>query len=1684
MASVPEVRRNGAMDSAYETALALHAVAVLTEKPGKGGLAGLPDLVHYIKRRVETLTADCLLPARPLRCDVPTASLLGLGALLAEALEPGSTSLQDELAVLTDAGMTDALYDVLEQVENVYGDDFLTASRDSLPLGPSGDGDVHILLEPVRGWSVIATVTAEFSASPERASSPQAREQGGVSGFSRAWSPLGEEYLAETDRGLTAARRLVASLGRPQPPHIEAVLDPIAVQRPSTACSGTTAAAVALTYVAREARLPTPAQLGVLPLAGINPDGKWTTARNEKVGQEAAHAAGMRVLRCTTTGWLLDGIEQRDLTLNGAAQALWGEKWTAVRRRWDTEALQAHRWRILYASQPAPIPADTGWGTEPAGLPLIETPHVSRLQDQYVLQTNLTMILGGPANSGKSVIARQLARRLEGLRWRTLTLAPMDRTLPLPEDLLAIVGSALRLTGITPDARTLVVLDDLRPLERWDIGSTVSALANRLGVSVLALARYGRGSGGDWESGTVSPLPAVVGREDVTAFARQLVEDHPDTYGSASGLLPLLIEASQRDLWMLVRLMRDAARRSDSGEAVTRDRVLAGFIRDKIAGTGLDHAQELRTVVAVSLVGESVPEEFLSENALELLTRLGVRQRDGEVQVPSAEYAKMLFDELSPPEDALRGHDDFEEKVIPLVARHLSRLLSSERSGHVLRLLRACRAFDLTALEALLVAPEVWQGIERWAVTARPSYAAAVLAICDRYMEPEWVAALLPRVLDRVPETPGLDSRELSSVLSLVARYPHHLQNTDVLARFMQWLSEPESGLSAVLACPASLADRYYVARNLLRLHHERSPELIIDRTAAFLRGFTPTSAHDLMHIRKLDILLARCHRECGRQFEGRPLERYPQIQDLLDYRPPNDAKADAIVAWISLKIHFDNMDWIQLISDHENRLRTAFGNASGPEIAAVLGDLAKNHRGFCTKMMNHLRLDDRLRDVLRRATPADAAQVISTVGKIHSATVRALLYREVQGMLVPDEDLARMLANRIIKLKDGKGAGMLLSSTHKADALYCSTKETFAGTLAEHLGANFALQQVNNEIRASVLYHLLRGLWEAGASYRRQAEDRAFRLIVSTIRSPRRANRPFAAQLALLLAADDYFGEEFLKKLADAIEPQLLAQRMAQPGLREDAALHLHRLGRAVHPEVAQYYRAKLRLDRLLASFVPATASAVAQQLQVAATTLWMGGEESANALLLREFKEMVPGWDWGVEAGKAHSAFELSQTLNILYKLDPATATEATVTLTAVREDRRFNLLEEFVLRYALEPVQLTELLQSVEKVRPGYGRTLLQDHLQQNQLWDGFTKELQYEQDPITQGRTGRHLAGLGVIPQRGNLSWMKSLFNERWLKVTALLASPRAVTELLKLSYIWNRQWGHRLAASIDHGKIINRVRLGATWDLREIPGLLHILTLTGQREFAQELIDELEEFPADTLMAGLGLISGSQLLRRLQAQRPSIVPVHGHALARVLDQVMQRRLVIDPELHWKSIGWAAQALRQAGLESLLPTAAPNVPINPAHGAELCWAATWLSESDWTQRTLDEAFPAFLRAGRSWCQAEQVAMMLVAGFRSGRVDDPADDELYWSFATEAPLGTLTMVFHEGMSHDGGRAFLSSLKPELHKRLLSVVHQIDPWLGDLRSYLSRLPDPVAPDPASLFGPPDGEMTVIPAD
>ncbi|WP_431676901.1 hypothetical protein [Kitasatospora sp. KL5] len=1657
-----------AQQASYEAVLALHALAGLVEQPAGEIDTRLCEVVRVLVDRAAAAGDGFCAPAWLLRHDGPTQELCSAGALLAEALDSGSTGLAGHLAVMHTAGLIEGLYGVAE-------------FTDRTPLGQGSAATLYAPLDRAAGRTVLATLEV----APAARRGPVLPAQGGPREASAGprtptWSPFGEQFLLEADRALAAARTLLTRMGIAQPPVIRADFAAPGVLSPSTVADGSVAASLALGHLARETGLPTPASLGVLVLGGITPGGRWTESASPEPASDAAAHAGLAVLARTRRGWsLVRGAETTlddDHDLAGACRLLWGEDWAAAAHALRGKALRMHGWEILHAPPRTPRAMVRGVPVDPDEPLLVEPPQVDVLCGQYTQHPALGLILGGQANSGKSVIARQVVARLERQKWQVVVLSPIGRELPPDGELPAVVQAALTRTGVTAEHRTLVVLENLHPVRNGRLGDAVADLAARLRISVLAVARYGNGSGVDWNTGTVSPVRAVLDDTAVRNLAERIVAEYPaGAARTAKDLLPVVIAAARGDLWILGRLIRDIAAQSTEVTDARAGAALAWFVQKRLADLDEAQLETVRTVAAVSLFGEPVPEELLGPIDKAGLTAIGVRSRDGLVRLASRTVARLVVNGSAGADPSDRTSVRSEPDALAYVVPYLLRLMTDGAPGRVVGLLRACRAHNEEVLPALLGEPGLAAGLHAWLERADPISAAAALRVCAEHLAGEPVSAALTAVLRALPTADSLDSRGLSDVARVIEQTHLHVAKTEAYTAFVTWLAGPNDGLRTVLERPASLADRLRLAWSLYDMD-DAGCEMVVSQAELLSVGADASNSRDLILIRKLDGLVARCHGETGRPFDRYPLLKHRHVQDLLEARPAPDAGFAAVVAWISLRLHFEadntRFDWEkELIAPYATRLRAALQQAPGSEITAALSDLAANNRAFCTRLLHSLKPEAELRSVLDSAAPADAAHLISVVARLHSATVRRLLFHERGGKLLPNRRLAERLAHRVRELPDAKGAGLLLLSAQKTDDLYASAAQRFAGLLAELIGRDLALELVAREIRPSVLYHFLQGLWAAGASYRHEVENSACDLVVRSITAPHLSIRSWAPRLALLLGADAYLGEAFLKRLAERIDRGTMSRLLARPGTGLDTLTHLHRLGRILHPEVTADYRVGRRQLQALSG--ARSISEVAEYLRVVATTLRMGGEESAASVVQRQLQEQLPYWDWATAITRARRPQEVAQALNNLSKLDPVVAGETLGSLEWAVGDDRLGFLEATMRRSAGEPVQVCELIHAVEAVRGSLGRELLTTLRESEHHWRRFSREVQYEQNPVTQAQVGRHLARLGVMPGRYDTHWIHDLVNDRWASTISLLASPRAVSELLQLAFTWQKTWGHGLAKDVQAGRLLDRIGGGAVEDLRQVPGLVNILELTGRGTLAGDILAELDHFDERLLAERLGLASGSALLRQLHRLSPHQVARIGSGLAAELSATLRQRLVVEPEAHWTRIGWAAQSLLEVGLEGLLPKAVPVLAPNPAFPVGLCWAAAWLPESDWTRRTLDTALPSAHLLGRVHRRPDHVFMPLIAAARTGRKIEAGDEATFRKAAAQASPGVLTLLWREGSAgtDTGPAGLLSALKPVVANRLNSPGLRVNSWLGELKQHVSKTPGPPPSGPAALM-------------
>ncbi|MGW3568760.1 hypothetical protein ACWDSL_33725 [Streptomyces sp. NPDC000941] len=1657
----------------YELRMAMHALA--------GVLRGIPIDAAGVERLLRTVidlgnrvVRKGPLPVRPFDY-LGGQPPISAGALLAEYADPGATTLAPLLAEL-DADLLAELDELVTRGEQPSG---ATTCAQHEATDPN---EVPLMLEPVDDWFAIARATARFDAGG--AARPEATDRT----VQAAWTALPPAAAREVERALDAACRLAADIGRPQPPAISASIDVQGALSPSVVAAHTCAAAIALTYLAHQGALPTPGQLGVLPLAGCAQDGSWS--RYTSGGRVLPDAAddGLDCLWRDEEGWRLrTGSGTRsdpDPTLAGAARLLWGERWEETRRKWAGETLDAHQWSILHST----TGAEPGEGADDwlghGDTHLVEMGQAGFLARRFLRCPTSRVIQSGMRNSGKTVCARQLVCKLEAAGWQTLVLSPAHRHLPTDDSLPSVVRAALIATRTTSGRHTLVVLEDLHALNDGNIGEALESLGD-LNVGVVALTRYVDGATSNWESHGVTAYMAPLPSDEIPDLARRLIERHPEVYKSvdSEASISLAVEACQGDLGVLVDLLREGVTSDPAGESGRRDAYR--LVRQQVERACACLDEPARAVVcrlaAVSMLDESMPASQMEPLTEETCAALGVVVGKGLVRIPSAVRAEAVLNCASP-----RGRDD----LLTWLEQYLLAMLERREHDRVRALLTNFAAYEPERLTTLLERETVQQALASWSSEVHPPMALRVLRLCARHGDSSlWIPAALPAVVTRIPHLPQLAVYELTTALKMVWEHQEQLTGTEV-ADLLTWAGTPNEGLDAVLARPATVADRRHLAQALLRLASETTTPLttvcqwLEERADALIRGADVRSHSDLINVRRLDDLIHRWSQEARgpdspentRRDWLRPLEKPAQV--LLDQYPTPRTPLASVLAWMSLRLHFNgSADWDDLIKQYEKQIMAALARADAIQISSALDDLARNDRGRTNKLLNHLlnsmRLGPALAAILQRSTPAEASILLSTVRNVHGGTIKKLLYHETaQGSQEANVQLARDLAAAIDELKDGRGAGMLLSSVSRADDLYCDTEDRFGYRLACELGPEFARSLMKKERRPAVIYHFLRGLWEAGADYRGDLEEEALQLVVSSIQAQRGAARPWGPQLAMLLIDDDYFGQKFLLQLAERLDTRMLVERMRNPTLDPQSMVHTHRLGLAIAPRIGEEFAKGLNLDHAVRNPLQWRAGEVAQKLQIMARTLRSAGNPDATAVVLRHFKAENPQWDWAGALRSLPRIGAFTTAVNQMRKFDPGEAAGAVRTLSLPEGDQA-SYLRNALTRSVVHPPLMADLLASAERCLPGVGRAELESLRDDREdRWRTFTNTFRFEQDPITQGRVGRQLARLGVVPAEESQNWMGTLVNRVWSPTMHLIASPRALAEVLTLAYIWEPQWGEQLGEKVNAYKLLRRLSLRMRHDLRDLPDLLTVLWLTGREDVVDDVVHDLGSVDPAILVEAMGLKQAGRMLKSLRHAKRS-ADFLAPAVGQLLDRTLERPLVVDIEQHWTTIGWAAQALTECSQERQLPHSAPVLESNfVAYPAAVAWAAVWLPRTDWSTAAAEEALDTFGRIGVAHWHPQETGMALVASARLGVIQSGEPLAIDWMMATEADYELLTLVCREAARIPAIADHLMS--PEVARRMRERVNvpgiTVLPCHQELKSAVQRLcPVPVASAPVT---------------
>lgn len=1456
-----------------------------------------------------------------------------------------------------------------------------------------------------------------------------------------------------------AVRDLMEDLGVEREPRREAPsLSAMGLLPPSRIEDDSVALPAALRTLARSLavpELPYP-RTGVLAAGSQRPQ---STAFERMSPEEAglrARATGGSLIHPGRQGWYRSSagggapvllVEDRELTLAGAARAYWGADWDAWARRRHQDALSDLGWYAVDWETPRPA------SEQP--LPDIRTEQVDNLLGIFGGDTRKVAVLGGPSGTGKSCIARCLARDLTEQGRRVLILAPENREFPTREMLRQVIRHALGASedpaGTPGSGPVLVVLDGIGPMGESDVDSTLPHVSNELDVGLLALLQYDIHSLHEWRAEGVTVVPSIVRPAALEHFVEKAREQCAKDVAGSKKYIEALCRRHPHDLRRFSLGLTLAAKKGiDTPEAL--DRYLTDLFDD------LDPAvqRQAAVVAAVSLLGGDA--RVAEPSHWKGLEKLGATRQRREHHcrfLSPADCNTVLSAYAGTP----GGQDQRfpSEIVVELAVEEVAAALDDDLHGPLTALRGARLHSDALCKElAEQLRDHPSEAFQKWERTASPVHIAVLLLAVDSSLSEPVFSELLSFLLRRLPESTAHSGRELLPAVRAVLRYRHRIGDED-LQRLVHWMKEQ---FQELLDGEPGTGDRLFsVLDRFSRFDDPDLDDLVARRGAEILVGLDPLRALDYRTVSRVEKLVRKARRTVGDPVDALWVEHAPEVQKLLDHDPEKSGNIALFVASFVLRLRFDPeySNWEPVLKRHSIGLGRALRRAEASELHYALEEAREYDRAFVTRLLNDVPgFGTAIRESLSRgALPTEAAMLLRSTSEIHDLTARDALY--VNGGERPDHALAKRLAEQVIRSNDAKGAGLLLSATARVDDLFHTGARGFAQDLADGMGETWVRRKLEEDPRISVQYHLIKGIWEAEASYR---EDCLQLFVDVTAKALKFSMRPWGPQTALLIGQDEEFGMLFVDALSRQVSEDRLLEGMAAHSA--DARRQFHRLGRAMYAGAPGRYVREHSEEEFTECLRTASPSSAAQCARDTMRTLVDGGVAAPDAgryVLLRNRQETVEqaGQRWAGRLHRGSSCAQVTEVLNVLSRLDSESASAALDALLNKRVLSRSavtNGLQEH-LRQAMfnDPVEATRLLSTVERVSAGSGVALMVQAQQDTRAWNAYTRELGHIQHPTQQYAVVRQLVDLGLRSNQAHSAWVEKLRGPRHVSAVNV-TSPAALTNVIRMALIWDPDWARELAAAISGESVARRIGQGRrVADLTHTPGLLAVLRTVGADNTVRLILDALEKVPPTAYSGYLDLRTLDHLMVFVRDERPDLAYVLAPVVAETIGGRMRRKVVFDEAQHWREIGWAARSLHLVNRQDLIPRATPGRLPNPAHPYATAWGVMWLPEQRWTTEALAKAREHLLRPDHPSPGAAFVALAYAS--RSGRTSELRADDGSWPQLAGCGARSLAVLQQMAVRDGALKAALRSRRGELLPLMDRPAARVDSHLEAAKSW-----------------------------
>ncbi|MFG3703102.1 hypothetical protein ACGF5C_35375, partial [Micromonospora sp. NPDC047620] len=191
--------------------------------------------------------------------------------------------------------------------------------------------------------------------------------------------------------------------------------------------------------------------------------------------------------------------------------------------------------------------------------------------------------------------------------------------------------------------------------------------------------------------------------------------------------------------------------------------------------------------------------------------------------------------------------------------------------------------------------------------------------------------------------------------------------------------------------------------------------------------------------------------------------------------------------------------------------------------------------------------------------------------------------------------------------------------------------------------------------------------------------------------------------------------------------------------------------------------------------------------------------------------------------------------------------------------------------------------------------------------------FFGEVTQIQNPMKQADVATAFARTGMRRGTREGKWLNAVYEWR-VKTAHAFVSPRAAEALVRMTAVWDINWGNAIAENLSTGRIVKRLSHGRRDDLGPTVRLIRTLCAIDRVQQAGEILDGLLANDIATIAQNASISALCQLVDITGRLRPEHVGAGLRHLRTAIMTMVEDSTYLDERALWQRIGRALVVLR--------------------------------------------------------------------------------------------------------------------------------------------------------------------------